>query len=131
MSRFSSIGTHASRVRALPATLAAALTACATAAYAALPTQPAGVPTGGTMLENMRDYIGMGFGLIALVIAGMAFFSVSGGALAKFGEWRQGKAELGDLKMVFIIGGLLLLVVVYLVTEGVKVIATSGTFAGS
>jgi integrating conjugative element membrane protein (TIGR03745 family) len=131
MSRLSSLATRAARMRSLPSTLATAAMWFATAAYAALPTTPAGVPTGGTMLENFRDYIGMAFGLLALVITGLAFFSVSGGALVKFGEWRQGKAELGDLKMVFIVGGLLLLVVIYLVTEGVKVIATSGTFAGS
>lgn len=100
-------------------------------AQAALPVPPAGADAGGDYLVSMRDYIGMGIGLVALVLAAYAFVAVSGGAIAKFNEWRIGKAELGDLKMVFIVGGLLLLVVIYLVTQAVGVIATSGVFAGA
>jgi integrating conjugative element membrane protein (TIGR03745 family) len=103
----------------------------AVAAQAALPPAPAGAAAGSDYLGTMRDYIGLGIGLVALVLAGYAFVAVSGGAIAKFNEWRAGKAELGDLKMVFIVGGLLLLIVIYLVTQAVGVIATSGTFAGA
>jgi len=117
--------------RRIASTLTVLAGMAVTAAHAALPAQPAGAPANGTFLENMRDYIGMGIGLVALVLAGYAFLAVSGGAIAKFNEWRMGKAELGELKMVFIVGGLLLLVVIYLVTQAVGVIATSGTFAGA
>lgn len=129
MSRITSFLTRANRKRAI-STLATAALAFSSVCYAALPTQPTGVPTTGSYMENMRDYIGMGIGLVALVLAGYAFLAVSGGAISKFSEWRAGKAELGDLKMVFIVGGLLLLVVIYLVTEAVQVIPSSGSFVG-
>jgi len=109
----------------------AALTLFSPAVHAAL---PAVTSSGGgaatDYMVQMRDYVGLAIGLIALVLSGYAFIAVSGGAIAKFNEWRAGKAELGDLKMVFIVGGLLLLVVIYLVTQAVGVIASSGTFAG-
>ena len=99
------------------------------AAHAALPAVTASGTGGTDYLVQMRDYVGMAIGLVALVLSGYAFIAVSGGAIAKFNDWRAGKAELGDLKMVFIVGGLLLLVVIYLVTQAVAVIASSGTFA--
>ncbi|MBW8832293.1 MAG: TIGR03745 family integrating conjugative element membrane protein [Burkholderiales bacterium] len=113
----------------MPAAITTASALVASVAHAALPTNPTGVSTSGNYLENMRDYIGLAIGLVALVLAGWAFIAVSGGAIAKFNEWRVGKAELGDVKMVFIVGGLLLIVVIYLVTQAIGIIATSGAFA--
>lgn len=131
MTRLISFIGRVARHRRLPATLAGAVATVTWTAYAALPAVPAGVPVGGNYMENVRDYIGLAIGLVALMIAGYAFIAVAGGSVAKFQEWRAGKAELGDLKMVFVIGGLLLIVVVYVLTQAVGVIATSGTFAGA
>ena len=125
------IAGRVARTRALPAAVAGAVAAVNNAVYAALPAVPAGTPAGSDYMTSMRDYIGIGIGLIALIIAGYAFISVAGGSVAKFQEWRAGKAELGDLKMVFVIGALLLFIVIYVLTQAVGVIATSGTFAGS
>jgi integrating conjugative element membrane protein (TIGR03745 family) len=121
-----------SKLRAAPGRCLAAGTVallCANAAFAALPTNPTGTNLQGNYLENMRDYVGMFFGLLALLLAGFAFLTVAGGSITKFNEWRAGKAELGDLKMVFMIGGLLLIVVIWLVTQLVGIISTSAAFA--
>jgi integrating conjugative element membrane protein (TIGR03745 family) len=119
------------KAAATRAAIAGTALSYAVAAQAALPPAPTGAAAGSDYLGTMRDYIGLGIGLLALVLAGMAFIAVSGGAIAKFNDWRAGKAELGDLKMVFIVGGLLLLIVIYLLTQAVGVIATSGTFSGA
>jgi integrating conjugative element membrane protein (TIGR03745 family) len=137
MSRFNTLRLIAARttlrlaqVRALPAVFGGAVTALCTSTYAALPTIPAGVPSSGNYVETMRDYTGLVIGLIALVIMGYSFLAVAGGSVAKFKDWQAGKAELGDLKLVFAVGALLLISVVYVLTQAIGVIATSGTFAG-
>lgn len=122
---------RASRIHSLPAVLAAAVTTFSTGVYAALPAIPAGVPAGSDYMTSFRDYFGLAIGLIVLLIASYAFVTVAGGSVAKFQEWRAGKAELGDLKMVIVVGALLLFIVIYVLTQAVGVIATSGTFAGA
>ena len=103
-----------------------------TAAQAALPTvQAVGGAANGDYMTQIRDYIGLIIGLVALVITGGAFLTVAGGSVSKFHEWRAGKAELGDFKMVIMVGALLLVIVVFIVTQAVGVIATSATFAGA
>jgi integrating conjugative element membrane protein (TIGR03745 family) len=117
--------------RCLAGPLFVAGTLAASLAHAALPAPPQGLNTSGNYLENIRDYIGLAIGLLALVLSAYAFVVVASSAIAKFAEWRTGRAEVGDLKMTIIMGGLLLIVVVYLSTEAISVIATSGTFAGA
>jgi integrating conjugative element membrane protein (TIGR03745 family) len=118
--------------RCLAGPLFVAGTLAASLAHAVgLPQQPGGLNTSGNYLENIRDYFGLAIGLVALVISAYAFVVVASSAISKFVEWRTGRAEVGDLKMTIIMGGLLLIVVVYLSTEAIGVIATSGTFAGA
>ena len=118
--------------RAVPA-LFTAMALFAPAAFAAgLPTAPTSPDSGGSdMMHMMRGYLGWGIGLAALVITGAVFLNVSGGAMAKFNEWRAGKAEIGELKSVVVVGALLLIIVVTLATQAIGIIATSGTFAST
>lgn len=91
----------------------------------------AGGAASGDYLTQYRDYIGLAIGLFALIIVGYGFLEVAGGSLTKFKEWRAGKAELGELKSVMLFGGLVLVIVVFLVTQAAGLIATSSTFTGS
>lgn len=96
---------------------------------AGLPTAPKSPDGGGDdMMHMMRGYIGWGIGLAALVIVAVVFINVGGGAIAKFNEWRSGKAEIGELKTLVVVGAMLLIIVVTLATAAIGVIATSTTF---
>ena len=103
------------------------------AAFAAgLPTAPTSPDSGGSdMMHMMRGYLGWGIALGALLLCGYALLNVGGGAMAKFNDWRNGKAELGELKTLIVIGAILLIIVVTLATQAIGIIATSGTFASS
>lgn len=115
-----------------PLALVAAMTLSQAAFAAGLPTAPTSPDSGGSdMMHMMRGYLGWGIALLALVLCGMAFLTVGGGALAKFNEWRIGKAELGDLKALVVVGAIVLIVIVVLATQAIGVIATSGSFASS
>jgi integrating conjugative element membrane protein (TIGR03745 family) len=87
-------------------------------AMAALPgtvTPGAGV-NGGDYIALLQQYWKSGVAVLVLMVGSYAFVEVSGGAIAKFREWREGKAELGDLKWFFFIGVVMLVAVVYLLT---------------
>jgi len=58
----------------------------------------------------------LGIAFLVLAMGAYAFIEVGGGAIAKFGEWRNGKAELHELKWFFVIGVVVLVCVVYLLT---------------
>jgi integrating conjugative element membrane protein (TIGR03745 family) len=117
--------------RCLAGPLFVAGTLAASLAHAALPAPPQGLPTSGNYLENIRDYIGLAIGLLVLALCAFAFVAVASSVISKFLEWRTGRAEVADLKMTVVMGGLVLIIVVYLSTEAAGVIATSGTFAGA
>ncbi len=87
-------------------------------ALAALPT-PVAAPDGavsGDYIGLIKEYWKQGIAVLVLIIGAYAFASVGGGAIAKFNDFRSGKAELGDLTVYAIIGVIVLVTVVYLLT---------------
>jgi integrating conjugative element membrane protein (TIGR03745 family) len=100
-----------------------------------LPTPPTvgGVNTAtqADSMTVMRDLAGSGIGLAMLVISSLGFLTVSVAGFSKFNDWRKGKAELGDLKVILIVGALLLAVMLYFGNQAVGVIGTAGTFSGT
>lgn len=99
----------------IAAVLAAML---APSAFAALPTSvapPAGAAA-GDFIALLQSYWKEGIAFLVLAVGAYGFMEVGGGAIAKFGEWRQGKAELTELKWFFVIGVVMLVALVYILT---------------
>ena len=95
------------------------LSLLAGSAFATLPTavQPAQGAVAGDFIGIMQQYWKMGIAFLTLLVGAYAFLSVGGGALAKFNEFRIGRAEAGDLMIYVVIGAVLLVAVVYLLTQ--------------
>ena len=93
-------------------------------ALAALPTalDPGSKGAAGDYLALMQAYWKKGVAVLVLIVGALAFLSVGGGAVAKFNEFRAGKAEIGDLTMYAVLGVILLIITVYLLTTADGVI---------
>jgi integrating conjugative element membrane protein (TIGR03745 family) len=102
----------------LAALLLAAAALAAAPAMAALPAavQPAGGAAAGDYIKLLQEYWKSGVAVMVLMVGAYAFVEVGGGAVTKFGEWRNGKAELTELKWFFFIGVVMLVAVIYLLT---------------
>ena len=99
--------------------------AIAEPALAALPTalDPGGESAAaGDYIALIQAYWKKGVAVLVLIVGALAFLSVGGGAVAKFNEFRNGKAELGDLSIYAVLGVVLLVTVVYLLTTADGVI---------
>lgn len=90
----------------------------ASPAMAALPAavQPAGGAAAGDYMQLLQNYWKSGVAVMVLMVGAYAFIEVGGGAVTKFGEWRNGKAELTELKWFFFMGVVMLVAVIYLLT---------------
>lgn len=113
--------------------LAVGAAAATSAAFAVLPQPP--TTTGSTAAQGdymgiLRDNFGNSIGLIALIIGGAVFIVVASYVIGAYREMHAGKGTVGDLVQTFVLGSLVLVFVIYLLTQAVSVIATSGTFAG-
>ena len=105
--------------RKLALTVVAVLaTVLAPSAFAALPTavQPGGNAAAGDYIALLQQYWKEGIAFLVLALGAYGFVEVGGGAIAKFAEWRQGKAELSELKWFFVIGVVMLVALVYILT---------------
>jgi integrating conjugative element membrane protein (TIGR03745 family) len=107
---------------ALMATIAIAT--IAQPALAALPTpvDPGGGAASGDYMKLIQAYWKQGIALLVLIIGSIAFLVVGGGGIAKFNEYRLGKAEIGDLTMFAVLGVVLLVTAVYLLTTANTII---------
>ena len=95
-------------------------------ALAALPGQLS-VPQGANVSQG--DYIQLwqfvikkGVAVASLIIGAGVFLYFAAGFVAKFVEYRKGKAEIGDLKEYGIVGTAVTVIVVALLTVAVSVI---------
>jgi integrating conjugative element membrane protein (TIGR03745 family) len=109
-----------SRSRGRIGLIAAALLAAtlAPSAFAVLPTTvpPAAGAASGDFIALLQGYWKEGVAFLVLAFGAYGFVEVGGGAIAKFSEWRQGKAELSELKWFFVIGVIMLVALVYILT---------------
>lgn len=110
----------AAHARKLPNIIAGTLAMLMAAgpAMAALPgtVAPGQGVNGGDYIALLQQYWKQGVAVLVLMMGTYAFVEVAGGAVGKFREWREGKAELTDLKWFFFIGVVMLVAVVYLLT---------------
>ncbi len=91
----------------------------ATPALAALPTAvAAGTGTAsGDYISIAQQYFKQGFLFLGLLLAAYALYAVAGGAISKFNEFRIGRAELSDVVVYAVVGVVILVIIVYLLTE--------------
>lgn len=98
-------------------------------ALAGLPTLPAPgtdmlgrTCAAGDWMCSMSAWFKAGLVVLGLVLLGLAFLYVVGGALSKWREYTAGRAQIGDLKEYFIMGMVLTVFMVMLVTYAFQVI---------
>lgn len=95
-------------------------------AHAALPTtaDPSNAPTDGNYIELIKGYAYDIVIVFGLVMGVMAFYVVAKNMIAVYGEIGTGKKTWGDMGMHGGMGVLLLVFVIYLLTEASTVIFT-------
>ena len=93
-------------------------------AMAQLPTTapPTRGSTSGNYIQLMQDYAYDIFIFIGLAIATLAFFAVSKNVIGAYGEVQDGKGTWGQLGVNFGAGVLLLVFVVFLLTEAATIL---------
>jgi integrating conjugative element membrane protein (TIGR03745 family) len=105
------------------ALLALVLGALASPAMAALPEiqLPAGA-TAGDPISILRYVAAGAIAVFALVVGAISFVKVGGGALTKFQAYRDGRADVGDLKEYLFMGVLLLVFIVLMLSIAITII---------
>lgn len=122
-------GLSAVRRKARDLMLAPVVAVMCSPALAGLPT----MPTPGTDMQGntcaagdwicaMSAWFKAGLVILGLVLLGLSFLYVVGGALTKWREYTTGRAQIGDLKEYFIMGMVLTVFMVILVTYAFQVI---------
>jgi integrating conjugative element membrane protein (TIGR03745 family) len=93
-------------------------------AMAALPTtaEPSRGAEDGNYIKLMQDYAYDIFIFIGLAVATLAFFAVSKNTIGAYGEVQDGKGTWGQLGINFGAGVLLLVFVVFLLTEAAAIL---------
>lgn len=93
-------------------------------AMAALPTTapPSRGSTAGGYIQMMQDYSYDIFLFLGLAVATLAFFVVSKNTIGAYGEVQDGKGTWGQLGVNFGAGVLLLVFVVFLLTEAAAIL---------
>lgn len=93
-------------------------------AHAALPTvtQPTNAAGSGNYLGMIKAYSAETIVVIGLILAASVFVLVVKNAMTVYSEIGTGKKQWSDLAMHVTIGGILLVVAVYLLTESKNVI---------
>jgi len=117
-------GNPTTRKVALSIAAVATLSMVAGGAMAALPTPAptAGTAASGDYIALMKEYWKQGVAVMVLIVGALGFLSVGGGGIAKFNDFRNGKAELGDLVLYGVIGVVVLVTLVYLLTSSEGII---------
>ncbi len=106
------------------AAVGASLMVMAGQAMAALPTTapPSRGTTAGNYIKLMQDYAYDVFVFIGLAVATVVFFIVAKNTVGAYGEVQDGKGTWGQVGMQFGIGVLLLVFVIFLLTEAATIL---------
>lgn len=111
-------------LRSKGALLLGSLLLGAAPAMAQLPTTapPSRGTTAGSYIQLLQDYAFDIFVMIGLVVATLAFFAVSKSTMGAYGEVQDGKGTWGQFGMNAGAGVLLLVFVVFLLTEAAAIL---------
>jgi integrating conjugative element membrane protein (TIGR03745 family) len=93
-------------------------------AYAALPTQvaPSTNPAAGDWLALIKGYSKDAGLVLGLIIAVAAFLWIAWITIAKFNEARSGRAEWGEVGLLGVVGGGVMVFISYLLNQASNVI---------
>jgi len=93
-------------------------------ASAVLPTAvtPSTAPAAGDWLSYVEGYAKDGGTALGLILGMVGFIWVSWALIAKFNEARSGKAEWGEVGLLVVIGGVILVFMVYMLTQSASII---------
>ena len=114
-------------IRAGLLTMALLLWSLSHTVLAALPTavNPSTGAPAGNWLELVKGYIKDGAVILGLTLSVVGFTWIAWMALAKFNEARRGRGDVewGELGMLVVVGGALLLFITFLLNEAANVIS--------
>lgn len=104
-------------------TYASAFVLSTSTVFADLPKmqEPTNKGNGGIM-DLIKGYGGDAVILGGLLVAAYAFMKVAGALISEFGEVQAGRKKWGDLGMLALVGAILLVVIIWLVTEASKIL---------
>jgi len=93
-------------------------------AQAALPTavQAGQGVAAGDYIAIAQQYFKSGFLFLGLLLGAYGLYTVAGGAIGKFNEFRIGRAELSDVVVYAVVGVVILVILVYLLTEAATIL---------
>lgn len=80
-----------------------------------------GTLTGTSWVEQIGRFFGSGVELAAFILMVVLLLTVSYTLLAKFGEWKNGRAELGDIAALAVVGAAILIIVTILLVRVMKI----------
>ena len=76
----------------------------------------------GDWMGSMSSWFKKGLVILGLILVGVGFLYVVGGALSKWRDYSRGKAELSDLKEYFIMGSIFVAFLIVMITYAFKTI---------
>lgn len=76
-----------------------------------------GTLTGSSWVEKIGQFFVSGVELAAFILMIVFLLTVSYTLLAKFGEWKNGRAELGDIAALAVVGAVILIIVIILLVR--------------
>lgn len=92
-------------------------------AFADLPTMQA--PSrgeGSGIMDTIKNHAYDAVILGGLLLGAFAFMKVAGSLISEFGEVQAGRKKWGDLGMLALVGAILLVVMIWLITEASKIL---------
>jgi integrating conjugative element membrane protein (TIGR03745 family) len=110
---------HGAAVTALPFLLAASASALADLPT---PVPPSNAPPSGDWLGLIKGYIKDGGLIMGLAVAVAAFVWAAWSAIAKFNEARNGRAEWGEVGLLSVVAGAILIFDSYLLGTAAGII---------
>ncbi|MGX3020370.1 MULTISPECIES: TIGR03745 family integrating conjugative element membrane protein [Ursidibacter] len=77
---------------------------------------------GSGIMDTIKNHAYDALILGGLLLGAFAFMKVAGSLISEFGEVQAGRKKWGDLGMLALVGAILLVVIIWLVTEASKIL---------
>ena len=77
---------------------------------------------GSGIMETIKNHAYDALILGSLLVGAYAFMKVAGALISEFGEVQAGRKKWGDLGMLALVGAILLVVIIWLLTEAAKIL---------
>lgn len=77
---------------------------------------------GGGIMDTIKNHGYDAIILGGLLLGAFAFMKVAGALISEFGEVQSGRKRWGDLGMLALVGAILLVIIIWLLTEAAKIL---------